>query len=315
MRLFLLCCRVLVLLCGAAVLGCTPAESPPSGGSLAIREEFDIVYGTGGKEELTLDLYAPRDLPGPLPAVVILHGGGWMLGSKEEFEGAAQSLAACGYVAVTVSYRLVPHYRFPAQIEDAKCAVRWLRANADRYGVDPDRIAALGVSAGAFLALLVGLTGPADGFEGQGGHPEQSSRVQAVVNCMAPTDLTRPGPAHSEKLYAELLGVTRKEKPDAYRAASPLTYVRKGAPPVLTVHGTADEYVPEEQATRLDEALRAVGSTSWLEKFPGKDHGWTWTQEDTAHSMGVILAFLNYHLSPLAQVPPGSSSPFAGGKK
>jgi acetyl esterase/lipase len=299
MRPSFLFCRLLVLAVGAAVPGCAPTETPSSFGPLPIREEYDVVYGTGGGEDLTLDLYAPRDLPGPLPAILIVHGGGWVRGTKEEFEGCGQVLAAWGYVAVVVSYRLAPQHRFPAQIEDAKCAVRWLRANAARYRVDPERVVALGVSAGALLALLLGLTGPEDGFEGQGGNPGQSSRVQAVINFMGPTDLTRPGWAPTtEILFTKLFGGSRKEMPDVYRAASPITYVRRGAPPVLTVHGTADEFVPDDQAVRLDEALRAVGAVSWLEHLPGKDHGWTWTTEDAAHSMGIVQAFLKHHLGP-----------------
>jgi acetyl esterase/lipase len=297
MRLSTTLCRALVLGAGAAVLGCTSRDPSPSFGPEAICDEYDVVYGTGGGEDLRLNLYAPRDLPGPLPAIVIIHGGGWCDGSKDEFQTFGQVFAAWGYVAVMIDYRLAPRHRFPAPLEDAKCAVRWLRANAARYRIDPDRIAALGISAGAQLALLLGFTEPADGFEGKGGNPEQSSRVQAVVNCMGPTDLTRTGwPDVTETMFVALLGGSREQVPAAYRAASPITYVRKGAPPVLTLHGTADEIVPDGQATLLDAALRAVGATSRLERLEGKDHGWTWTHDDSARSTRIALDFLEKEL-------------------
>ena len=144
-------------------------------------------------------------------------------------------------MAVAVSYRLAPKDRFPAQIEDAKCAVRWLRANAEKYQIDATRIGAMGTSAGGHLALLLGLTRPADGLEGKGGHGEQSSEVGAVVNWMGPTDLARAEwPAVTERMIADLMGSDRKKSPASYRSASPLSYVGKGKPPVLTVHGTKD---------------------------------------------------------------------------
>jgi acetyl esterase/lipase len=264
---------------------------------VGVREQLDIVYGKGGGEDLKLDLYAPRKLAVPAPAVVVLHGGGWTVGSKNDIRPMARAFAEQGYVAVTVAYRLAPQHRFPAQIEDAKCAIRWLRANAGRYRVDPERIGVVGFSAGAHLALLLGLTGPRDGLEGNGGHAEQSSRVQAVVNCMGPTDLARPGwPAASDKMIFALVGGSREDFPAVYRAASPLTYVRPGAPPVLTIHGTTDALVPYEQATLLHEALNAAGVLSYLETMQNRGHGDDWAREEMQRIAGFILEFLDRHL-------------------
>jgi acetyl esterase/lipase len=256
-----------------------------------------VVYGKGGGDELKLDLYTPTRSSGPLPALVFLHGGGWCMGSKADCRDLARFFAEHGYFTVSVGYRLTPGHRFPAQLEDAKCAVRWLRANAAYYHVDAEAIGAVGVSAGAHLALLLGLTGPANGFEGEGGYAEQSSQVQAVVNVMGPTDLTRPGwPEAVDKILVDLLGGGRDKLAVAYRAASPLTYVAHGAPPVLTIHGTSDLIVPYEQAQLLHTALRDAGVTSWLETVRDKGHAFDWTPEDWQRFKALILAFADKHL-------------------
>ncbi len=317
--------RTLTLIAGAATLGCassqprpaapgpthgpTPASAPaaapaapaapaPAKPTAGIREELDVVYGTGGGQELKLDLYAPKGLRAATPAVLVLHGGGWAFGSKNDFRPLAHAFAERGYVAVTASYRFAPLHRFPAQIEDAKCAVRFLRASASRYRIDPERIGVVGVSAGAHLALLLGLTEPRDGLEGHGGHEGQSSRVQAVVNCMGPTDLGRPGwPDTSDRMIFALMGGSREQIPAAYRSASPMTYIHPGAPPVLTIHGTSDALVPYEQATLLHDALRQAGVPSFLETVRDRGHADDWTPQDLQRVAAVILDFADRHLA------------------
>jgi acetyl esterase/lipase len=271
-----------------------PAAPP---GTVPVHEEIDVTYGTASGEQLKLDLYAPKDRPGPFPAVVVIHGGGWNTGTKGFLGGITHAFAERGYVAVTVEYRLAPKHKFPAQLQDVKCAVRWLRANASRYQIDPDRIGALGFSAGAHLALLLGLTEPKDGFEGEGGHREQSSKVQVVVNMMGPTDLSRPAwPAVTDKLLAGLLGGSREQIPSAYWTASPLAYVRPGAPPVLTMHGTKDAIVPFEQAKLLHASLRSVHGTSRLEPVKNKGHGEDWSREESLRGLGLIGEFMDKYL-------------------
>jgi acetyl esterase/lipase len=294
--------RGLVLAVGVAFVGCASvrpkaAVHRPAPPPVPIREELDVVYGKGGSQDLKLDVFVPTELPGPMPALVVLHGGGWSGGSKDSIRPTVRSFATQGYVTVAVGYRLVPQYRFPAPLEDAKCAVRWLRANAGRYNVDPERIGALGSSAGAHLALMLGLTEPKDGFEGSGGYAEQSSSVQAIVNMMGPTDLTRTSwPAVTDKMIAELVGFRRDQGLDAYRASSPLTYVHRGAPPVLTVHGTKDRLVPYEQAKLLHAALRKAGVPSSLESGRGGGHGDHWSADDSQHSADIIREFLAKYL-------------------
>ncbi len=165
------------------------AQAQP-GKPAAIEVERGLVYGKGNGTELRLDLAHPGNGSGPFPALVCLHGGGWKQGNRADLEKTIEALAGHGYVAVTVSYRLSPQAKFPAQIEDCKAAVRWLRANAAKYHINPDRIGALGFSAGAHLACLLGTTDPRDGLEGAGGNAAQSSRVQAVVSFFGPTDFT-----------------------------------------------------------------------------------------------------------------------------
>jgi acetyl esterase/lipase len=311
-RLFFCIVRFAFCIWFAASLGCASLRSRTSGGtsnplvgkskdppvaSHPIREELNVVYAHAGGEDLQLDLFVPKDAPGPFPAVVILHGGGWSKGSHEVHRPLAAELAGQGYVAATVGYRLAPRHRFPAQIQDAKCAVRWLRAHAERCQIDSERIAALGHSAGAHLALLLGLTEAKDGLEGEGGHPEQSSRVQAVINIAGPTDLTRQDwPPATQLIIADFLGGSREQLPGTYRAASPMAYVHRGAPPVLTIHGSADQVVPYQQAQLLHAALRKARVSSQLMTLHGKDHGENWGPKEQQRNAAAIRAFLDAHL-------------------
>ncbi len=255
-------------------------------GPLPVTVTRDIVYGTAGGVALKLDLARPESSDGPLPALVFIHGGGWQLGDKADFEPMIQQFATFGYVAVSVGYRLAPEYPWPAQIEDVKCAIRYLRANAAEHGIDPERIAAAGHSAGGHLALLTGFMRPEDGYEGDGGHPGVSSSVQAVVNVCGPTDLRvwRASPESQaeakeatgkdfEEVLADFAGTADRNAP-VIAEASPITYITEAAPPVLTFHGSIDPVVPVEQATLLHEALDEAGVQHHkLVILEGADHG------------------------------------------
>jgi acetyl esterase/lipase len=255
-----------------------------------------VVYGHAGGEDLQLDLYAPKDVAGPFPAVVLLHGGGWAKGSHEGFRPLAAALATQGYVAASVGYRLAPRHKFPAQIQDAKCAVRWLRANHERYQINSGHIAAMGHSAGGHLSLLLGLTQATDGLEGEGGNLEQSSCVQAVINISGPANLMWPEwPEVTGLIFCDFLGGTRDQVPDTYRAASPATYIHRGAAPVLTIHGTKDEVVPYEQAQLLHAALRKAKVSSRLMPVHGGDHG-AWNDKQQQRINKAILDFLDQNL-------------------
>ena len=256
--------------------------------------EKDIVYGiakhhslhTGQTTcvELKLDLARPATDDGPFPAIVFIHGGGWRLGSRQDYGEEIRKAAERGYVAVTVTYRLVQHHEtwgekstniFPAQIHDVKAAIRWVRANAEKYRIDKNRIGAHGLSAGGHLSLMLGLTDSESGLEGEGGNANESSRVQAVVNSSGPTDMQtayeRTNPWGKE-LFQTFLGGTPEESPAAYQTASPTTYVTKDAPPVLTIQGGKDDLVPVQQGELLDKKMKAAGADHTLLIFEEEEH-------------------------------------------
>ena len=262
----------------------------------AITVERDLVYGKGGATELKLDLAMPEAGNGPFPTVVFLHGEGWRAGNRQQMSHFIEGMARLGYVGVTVGYRLVPSARFPAQLEDCKAAVRWLRANAKAYRIDPERIAAVGFSAGAYLASMLGVTGKDDGFEGLGGNPGQSSRVQAVVGFFGPADFSaRDWPADLEKeVIIPFLGGAFAENPEAYKRASPINYVKRDAPPFLFFHGTKDKLVPVDQSIRLAEKLKALGVPAQMVALEGEGHGFS--DANNQKSMQQMLDFLGERL-------------------
>jgi len=260
----------------AAILWMPPNAANAQDSRPAIRVENDVVFGKGGTTELKLDLAMPKEGEGPFPAIVCLHGGGWVSGDRNQMQKTIEVLARRGYVAISPDYRLAPRHRFPAQIEDCKAAIRWLRANAESYHVDTRRIGAVGFSAGAHLACLLGVTTKDDGLEGEGGNAEQSSAVQAVVSFFGPTDLTQAvwDRDVQTKNLVPLLGGTPAEKADAYRKASPMYYAGKDAPQFLFLHGTEDRVVPIKQAQDLAEKLRRAGGSARVVPVAGEGHGW-----------------------------------------
>lgn len=253
----------------------------------------DIVYGTGGGENLLLDLASPKGLTQPTPTIVWIHGGAWRGGKKDEFERLIQESARQGFVAVSINYRLVPKHVFPAQIEDCKCAVRWLRAHHEKLHVDPERIGVVGSSAGAHLAMLLGAMDSADGLEGQGGWADASSRVRCVVSFAGPTNLQAEFPEASRGLVADFLGGASSNKPDVAKAASPVTYVSKDDPPMLLFQGTTDPLVPHAQAIEMAETLTKAGVGGRVEILVGEGHGWPSQHERV---LRATFAFLKQQL-------------------
>jgi acetyl esterase/lipase len=255
----------------------------------------DLVYGTVGDQSLLLDLASPKGLAEPAPLVIWIHGGAWQAGGKGEFENLIRDSARAGYVSASISYRLAPKHVFPAQIEDCKCAVRWLRANAKKLSIDPNRIGVVGSSAGAHLAMLLGTMEPSDGFEGGGGSPEASSRVHVVVSFAGPTNLNAELPDASKPLLVTFLGGPIAEKQDLARAASPITYVTPGDPPMLLIQGTKDPLVPYQQAYEMAEALTKVGVPGRVELMLGEGHGWP---KEHTRVMAATFEFLGRYLKP-----------------
>lgn len=258
--------------------------------------ERDIAFAMVDGVALKLDAYRPG-VPGPLPAIILVHGGGWVKGDKSGLAEYARFFAELGYVGFSVNYRLAPEFRFSAQIEDVKCAVRWVREHAAEYGVDPERIGAFGTSAGGHLVGLLGVTDGSEGLEGTCGDPAISSRVGAVVPYFGPMDLERlfSGVAGAAAAPA-LLGTSCDANPEACRAASPITYVTPDDPPFLLVHGTRDPLVPFEQSTLMFEALQTAGVQAELVPIAGAGHGWPLESSFGQQALAEVVPFFERHL-------------------
>jgi acetyl esterase/lipase len=239
--------------------------APPS--PIAETSQENIVYGSVNGTGLHLDLYQPPDRePDPKddrgnqlrPAVILIHGGGWVAFDKSTMHGMGEFLARSGFVAFAVDYRLFSGKQnlWPAQLDDVQRAVRWVRANASQYGVDPDRIGAFGHSAGAQLAALLGMEDTRDNSDRA--LAKYSSKVQAVVEVSGPTDFTTNHDADGDAFLTAFLGGDYTKHPELWRDASPVFHVAKNNAPFLIIHGTQDEDVPIAQAQELYDKLKAA---------------------------------------------------------
>jgi pectinesterase len=241
-----------------------------------IEQHLDLVYAKYGDRELKLDLYKPKDAAAPLPAIICIHGGGWRTGTKESFTRHAQALAKGNYVTVSINYRLSEEAPFPAHIMDCKAAVRWLRANAETYGIDPDRIGAVGHSAGGHLAALLATSGGVKELEGDGGNAEFSSTIQAAVPSGAQSDLetdrirsmTAQSGADIWHLY---LNGPLDENLELYRLASPRRHLDPSDPPMMFITGGKDNLDTHAGPIRAD--MRRMDMTTGLLIIPGAPHG------------------------------------------
>ncbi|WP_240772652.1 alpha/beta hydrolase [Phragmitibacter flavus] len=245
-----------------------------------VKAHRDLVYVKDGHERHKLDLYLPETKSDELlPLIIWVHGGGWQNGSKEGCPPLRGGYVEKGYAVASINYRLSGHAVFPAQIEDCKAAVRWLRAHADEYGLDAKRFGVWGSSAGGHLVALMGTSGDVKAFD-VGAHLDQSSRVQAVCDYFGPTDfevfVKTPGyerVANVESPEAKLLGGAVLENKDKAARANPINYVSKDDPPFLMVHGDADKTVPLNQSELLFESLKNSGVSAQLHTIRGGGHG------------------------------------------
>jgi len=261
----------------------------------------DVVIGKGGSQDLHAEIAYPKNATGPLPAVIHIHGGGWISGSYKS--GPLVELAKSGFFAASIEYRLSNVAKWPAQIQDCKLGVRWLRANAAKYNVDPNQIGAWGESAGGQLVACLGTMGDVKEYEGDGGYSGVSSAVQAVVDFYGPTDFTQPGiyTPNAIRVTEDLFGATLADKPDLWKSGSPLYYVKAGDPPMLLVHGDADPLVPLAQSTVFDAALTKANVPHQLIVVKNGNHGFSPTPNvditpSRAEIDKAVLTFFNQHL-------------------
>ena len=253
----------------------------------------DIVYATYGQRKVMLDMYLPKQPPaGKLPCIIVIHGGGWRSGDKGRLARFAAAFAARGFAAACVGYRLRPEVDIPQCVEDVKAATRWVRANAGKYNINPDRLGACGGSAGAHLAAMLGTSFKAKQLEGKGGNEGVSSRVHAVVAMATPSDFTRFGRAFQGD------GKTA-------RLISPATHVDADSAAFLLIHCKGDRVVPYSQSTLLLEKLQAAKVPAALTAVEGRSHAfWNGKGPDAIKALADAVAFFTRTL----KAPPAKTS-------
>ena len=258
--------------------------------------ETGIEYSNPDGQHLQLNLARPRSGKGPFPAMLCIHGGGFRAGSREGNNRLIIQLAERGYVAATVSYRLAPKYPFPAAIHDVKAAVRWLRANSARYGIDGSRIGVTGGSAGGHLAQFLGVTADVPRFEGNGGNASESSRVACVVNVYGPSDFTKSygKSVDAAEVLPLFLGGDLNQAHRRHIEASPLYWVTPDSAPTLCIHGTEDKYVAHDQAQWLVDKLKAADVEAELMTIDGAGHGFK--PDEAKKADAALFAFFDKHL-------------------
>ncbi len=254
-----------------------------------------IAYANSDPQQV-MDIVRPKDTSVKHPAIVCIHGGGFRNGSRKGYQSLCVRLAKEGYVAVTVDYRLAPKAPFPAAVYDVKAAVRYLRANAGKLGINPEKIAAMGGSAGGTLALFLGVSGNVPEFEGDGGNAAQSSRVQAVVSFYGASDFTKSygKSVDAAEVLPLYLGGDLEHARSLHIRSSPLYWVTPDAPPTLAVQGTKDRYVAYEQSVWMVDRLLSVGVPAELDSIAGADHGFKGVDEERAELR--MIEFLGRYL-------------------
>jgi len=302
------CSRAAFFLAAAVILSAQPpkgAGGPPRPQPIpsGVKVEENITFAKVGPREIRLDLYRPEHPAGKLPTVVWIFGGAWAAHARDVQSATGAFLATHGYAVASIDYRVSSEALWPAQIQDCKAAVRWLRANAGRYGLDSGRIGAWGASSGGHLASMLGTTGGVRELEGDEGNPGQSSRVHAVVDFFGPTDFLQMdahhlpnGMLHDKASSPEslLVGGPIQENKDKVQRANPITYIAKDCPPFLILHGEQDLLVPLHQSVLLYDALCKAGVNATFFKIAGAGHGGS--EFDSPVVQAMVLAFFDQYL-------------------
>lgn len=264
-------------------------------------------YLTADGIDLKLDVYTPRQSATPRPTLIFFHGGGWVAGSKERSALQVLPYLDRGWAAVNVQYRLGGSALAPAAVQDTRCALHWVVRNAKKYGFDIDRIVLSGRSAGGHLALITGMLTADAGFDdrcpgrSKTGHERAAADmaevpVAAIVNWSGITDVNDLIAGPNATAYAKAWLGGQPQANSIAASVSPLTYIRKNLPPILTLHGDQDRVVPFEHAVRLHEALKAANSPNTLYPIPGREHFIDYSKKDVTNAYNRIFKFLDKHL-------------------
>jgi acetyl esterase/lipase len=273
-----------------------------------VRTMPNLVYTRANGWEGKLDVYALRSQT-PMPTVIFIHGGGWVQGTKEASVLSALPYIAMGYSVVNVEYRLASVSLAPAAIEDCRCALRWVVAHAKDYNFDPDRLIIAGPSAGGHLALTTGMLRTSDGFDRSCQAPDEP-KVAAIVNFFGIADVADLLDGPNKKPFPETWPYTvqwlgnQPNRMEIAKASSPLTYVRAGTPPTISIHGDADPLVPYQHSVRLQEALQKAGIAHELVTIPGGGHG-NFPPDQWQRAYAGVEKFLAAHVT--ASRPPSST--------
>ena len=263
--------------------------------------EEDVVVGTGGDRDLHADIYRPANPNGA--GVLMIHGGGWRIGSKAMMPPQATALANRGFTCIAIEYRLTPEAPWPAQIHDVKAAMRWFRTNAVSLGVARDRIAVLGNSAGGHLALLLAATPGRDDFEGDGGNAGVDTSVAAVIAVYPPVTFYLGERTSGGTSAAAILGDAATD--EAAKAASPIEYVNADFPPTFFLHGNGDKVVPVSASINMYNALSQAGARAEMHIYAEQPHTWARWPKWVQPTMDEAALFLDrYVVNPAAYRPP-----------
>lgn len=267
-------------LAGAKTVASDPLESEAEDESAAesknpprysYKKYLNVVYSRGKDYRLLCDIYKPLG-PGPFPAVLAIHGGAWSHGSKLQMMLPARKMSASGYVVIAINYRLAPKYKFPAQIQDCKRTVRWIRSNSEKLNVNPEQVAAFGYSAGGHLSAMLGTTDAQDQLDGELPPDHEYGSISSRVQCV----VVGGGPCEFDWIKSQALvhwlGVGPEEDPTIYLQASPITYVSEDDPPFIFFHGSGDRVVPPSSSRKMHEQLLAAGVESRYQSVPDKGH-------------------------------------------
>jgi acetyl esterase/lipase len=275
----------------------TPALSATARWASSVAEQYgihpDITYGVANNFALKLDVWQRKDAKAPVPTLIYYHGGGWVMGDRTGATLLFLPYLEMGWNVINVEYRMASASLAPAAVEDCRCALRWAVRNAKQYNIDTDRIVLTGHSAGGHLSLITGMLPEGTGLDNNC-YGDEKLKVAAIINWYGISDLADLIQGPNLKSYALMWVGGQTDPLTIAKRVSPLTYVRAGLPPIMSIHGDADNVVPYEHSTRLHRALTAAGVPNELVTIKGGGHG-QFKGAELEDAYEKIQAFLRSH--------------------